>query len=84
MGEGNTSIPTRPSLPLAQFWGGRLQLGSGTPQDVRNQGQSFLGAQRAVHLSGFGLSFHFGRDARAEHPADLWRNLSRIVSGGLN
>jgi len=96
-----TLILTRSSLPLVQFWGGRLQLDAFQStlhiQNVqlgpcRNAGwratrfsaQSCFGGSRSLHLSGLSLSLHFGREARTEHPEQLWRRLTRIVGTVLN
>jgi hypothetical protein len=38
----------------------------------------------SVDLSGVSLSFHFGRDARTEHPVQEWRRFVRIAGGVLN
>jgi len=101
MDEVKTLILTQSSLPLVQFWGGRLQLDAFQStlhiQNVqlgpcRNAGwratrfsaQSCFGGSRSLHLSGLSLSLHFGREARTEHPEQLWRRLTRIVGTVLN
>jgi hypothetical protein len=38
----------------------------------------------SVDLSGFSLSFRFGRDARAGHQVQGWRRLLRVAGGVLN
>jgi hypothetical protein len=50
----------------------------------RLPGQSHPGGPRPLNLSGLSLSFHFSRDARTGHPAQLWRRLTRIVGSVLN
>lgn len=52
---------------------------SGGPQDFRPPRQSYRGGPRSVDLYGVSLSFHFGRDARIGHPAQIWRRVARIV-----
>jgi hypothetical protein len=101
MDEVRTVILTQSSLPLVQFWGGRLQLdafqgtlhiqngqlglaGVGAMRNALLSGQTYPGGPRSVHLSGLSLSFRFGRDARTEHPAHLWRRLTHMVDAVLN
>ena len=96
MDEVRTLILTQSSLPLFQFWGGRLQLDAfqstlriqngllGGTRASRFAGQSYPGGLRSVHLSGLSLSFRFGRDARTGHPAQLWRRLTRTLDAVLN
>jgi hypothetical protein len=101
MDEVRTVILTQSSLPLVQFWGGRLQLdafqstlriqnsqfglvGGGGMRNSLLSGQSFPGGPRSVHLSGLSISFRFGREARTEHPAQLWRRLTHVVDAVLN
>jgi hypothetical protein len=101
MDEVKTLTLTQSSLPLVQFWGGRLQLNAFQstlhsqnvqlgPFDNHGMGasrlprQSYPGGPRSVHLSGLSMSFHFDRDARTGHPAQLWRRLTRIVDAVLN
>jgi hypothetical protein len=86
------------SLPIVQLWGGRIQLyafqstlqsqslqlgllGYGGMKGFLPLAQSYSGGTRSTRLS---ISFHFGRDARTERPAQAWRNLSRIVGTVLN
>ena len=94
--EVRTLILTQSSLPLFQFWGGRLQLDAfqstlriqngqlGGMHASRLAGQSYPGGLRSIHLSGLSLSFRFGRDARTGHPAMLWRRLTRTLDAVLN
>jgi hypothetical protein len=98
MDEVRTLILTQSSLPLVQFWGGRLQLdafqstlhiqngqlGPAGMRASRLAGQSYPGGLRSVHLTGLSLSFRFGRDARIGHPAQLWQRLTRMVDAVLN
>jgi hypothetical protein len=98
MDDVRTLILTQSSLPLGRLWGGRLQLdafqstlhlqnvpfGNGGMRDSRFSGQSYPGGPRSIHLSGLSLSFHFSRDARTGHPAQLWRRLARSVVAALN
>jgi len=101
MNEVRTVILTQSSLPLVQFWGGRMQLdafqstlhiqngqlglaGVGPVAGSLVSGQSYPGGPCSVHLSGLSLSFRFGRDARPEHPARLWRRLTHMVDAVLN
>jgi hypothetical protein len=98
MEEVKNLILTLSSLPLVQLWGGRIQLyafqstphsqnlqlgllGYGGMQGFRIPPQSYPGGTHSTRLS---ISFHFGRDARTERPAQAWRNLSRIVGAVLN
>ena len=100
MDEVKTLTLTQRSLPLVRLWGGRLQLeafhstphihndqlgffGGGMP-GVRLAGQRYPSGPRPLDLSGLSLSFHFSRDARTGHPAQLWRRLTRIVDSVLN
>jgi hypothetical protein len=53
-------------------------------QGFRSLRQSYLGGPRSIHLSGFSLSFHLGRDARTRRPTQVWRRLPRIVGTVLN
>ncbi len=53
-------------------------------QGFRSARQSYPGGPSSVHLSGFSLSFHFGRDARTGRQTEAWRYLSRIVGTVLN
>ena len=100
MNEVRTVILTQSSLPLVQFWGGRLELdafqstlhlesgmgliGTGGMRNSLLSGQSYPGGPRSVHLSGLSLNIRFGREARSEHPAQLWRRLTGIVGAVLN
>jgi hypothetical protein len=96
MDEVKTLILTQSSLPLVQFWGGRLQLAAfqstlhiqngqlGPAGNSRLAGQSYPDGLRSVHLSGLSLSFRFGRDARSGHPAQLWRRLTQMVGAVLD
>ncbi len=68
---------TQSSLPLTQLWSGQLHLDA-------FQNTLHIQNQRSVHLSGLSVSFHFGQGARAEHPTQSWRSLSRIVRTALN
>jgi hypothetical protein len=98
MDDVRTLILTQSSLPLVRLWGGRLQLdafqstlhlqnvpfGIGGMRESRFSSQSYPGGPHSIHLSGLSLSFHFGRDARTGHPAQLWRRLTRTVVAALN
>jgi hypothetical protein len=100
MDEVKTLTLTQWSLPLVRLWGGRLQLEAfhSTPhiqndqwgpfgaavRSFRPPGQRYPGGPRPLDLSGLSLSFHFSRDARTAHPAQLWRRLTRIVDSALN
>jgi hypothetical protein len=91
-----TFLYTQTSVPLIQFWGGRLQLDvfqstfhiqnmqPGVMGVVRSPGQSYPGGPRSSQLSGVSLSFAFGRGARGERPSELWRHLTRIGGNVLN
>ena len=87
MEEFRTVFFTRSSVPLAQAWSGRLQLGA-FQSTLRVQNlQLFPGGPRSIHSSGssgISLSFHFGRDAQTGHPIQTWRCLSRIFGSVLN
>jgi hypothetical protein len=91
-----TLFLTQSSLPLVQFWGGRLRLAGFTstlhmqnvrlgpsaasgPPDFRRFRQGYPVEPRSVSLYGLSLSFHFGRDAQAGRPTQIWRCLTRIV-----
>ena len=84
MREVKTLFLTQSSLPLVQLWSGRLQLDAFQDtlhiQDVQRHPRGLS----SVHLSGFSLSFHFGRDARTGRPIQAWRCLPRIVGTVLN
>jgi len=98
--EVRSLILTQSSLPLVQFWGGRLELdafqstfifrtglslvGTGGMRDSRLSGQNYTGGPRSVHLSGLSLNLRFGRDARIGHSAQLWRRLTGMVGAVLN
>jgi hypothetical protein len=93
MREVKTLILTQSLLPLVQFWSGRLrldgftstlhmqnvELGPSAGGGLRPQRQSYPGGPRSVDLYGVSLSFHFGRDAQVERPAQIWRCLARIA-----
>jgi hypothetical protein len=82
--EFRTVFFTQSSVPLAQAWSGRMQLGA-FQSTLRVQNlQLFPGGPRSIHSSGISLSFHFGRDARTGHPVQAWRCLSRIFGSVLN
>jgi hypothetical protein len=97
MNEVKTLTLTQWSLPLVRLWGGRLQLEAfhSTPHiqndqlgryggGMRGSGQRYPSGPRSLDRSGLSLSFHFSRDARTAHPAQLWRRLTRIVDSALN
>jgi hypothetical protein len=98
MEQVKTLFFTHLSVPVVQLWGGRLQLdafqntlhiqnvrlGPLGMLDFRRPRQSYPGGPLSVHLSGFSLSFHFGRGSRTGRPAQVWRSLSRIVGTVLN
>ena len=71
------SVPHIQNVQLGPF-------GYGGMRGFRLPGQSYLGGPRPLDLSGLSLSFHFSRDARTGHPAQLWRRLTRIVESVLN
>jgi hypothetical protein len=92
--EVKTAVLTQSSLTLLQLWSGRLQLGAfkstlhiqnmqlvgnGSIQNSRLLRQLSPAAPPSVNLSGLSLSFRFGRNARTEHPAQLWRPLTLIA-----
>jgi hypothetical protein len=82
--EFRTVFFTQSSVPLAQAWSGRMQLGA-FQSTLRVQNlQLFPGGPRSIHSSGISLSFHFGRDARTGHPVQAWRCLSRIFGSVLD
>jgi hypothetical protein len=58
--------------------------GYGGMEGFRPTQQSYLGRPLSVHLSGFSLSFHFGRDSRTRPPTQLWRHMTRFVGAVLN
>lgn len=98
--EVKTLLFTQSSMPLFRLWSGRLQLNAFQNtlfvQNVqldplgyggaleRHPRRIYPGGPRSVDLVGVSLSFHFGRDARAERPAQAWRCLSRIVGNVLH
>jgi hypothetical protein len=97
--EVKTSVLTQSSLTLLQLWSGRLQLGAfkstlhiqnmqlvgnGSIQNSRLLRQLCPAAPPSADLSGLSLSFHFGRNARTEHPAQLWQLLTRMARAVLN
>lgn len=45
--------------------------------------QSYLGGPLSVHFTGFGLSFHFGRDSRTRSPTHPWQRMKQFVGGAL-
>jgi hypothetical protein len=64
-----------------------VQLGpsaSGGLQDFRPPRESYPGGPRSVDLYGVSLTFHLGRNARTDHPTQVWRCVSRMVSTVLN
>jgi len=64
-----------------------VQLGpsaAGGLQDFRPPRESYPGGPRSVDLYGVSLSFHFGRNAGAGRPPQVWRCLSRIVGSARN
>jgi len=64
-----------------------VQLGpsaSGGLQDFRPPRESYPGGPRSVDLYGVSLTFHLGRNARTDHPTQVWRCLSRIARVVLN
>ncbi len=96
MYEVKTLLFTESSVPLIRLWSGRLQLngfqntvfiqnvqldplGYGGSLDLHPR-RIYPGGPRSVDLEGISLSFHFGRAARAEHPTQALRSLSRILS----
>ena len=96
MDEVKTLILTQSSLPIVQFWGGRLQLDAfqstlriqngllGGMRGSRLAGQNYPGALRSVHLAGLSLSFRCGREARTGHPVRLWQRLAQTLDAVLN
>ncbi len=73
----NNLVQTLTKMPLAQTWGGRLQL------DLLPSKSHTPGLPSGNGLS---LSFHFSRDreVRAGGPAKAWRCVSQIVAAALN
>lgn len=94
-----TLIFTRSSLPLVQFWSGKVQLDAfqttlriqnvqfgtlgGAVPDFRLAQQDFPGGSRSVHLSGLNLTFHFGRVGRTRGPMQIWNCVPRIAAALL-
>jgi hypothetical protein len=65
----------------------KAKLGCFGDGDMLNscfQRQSYPGGPGSLSFSGLSLSFHFGRDARIEHPVPLWQRLTEIVGAVLN
>jgi hypothetical protein len=58
--------------------------GYSNTQDFPSARQSYYGGPNSVRFSGLSLSFHFGGDARAAHPAVGLRRLTRVVGNVLN
>jgi len=58
--------------------------GYGGMQGFRSARQSYYGGPNSVRFSGLSLSFHFGGDARAAHPTEVLRRLTRIVDNVMN
>jgi hypothetical protein len=58
--------------------------GYGGMEGFRPTRQSYPGSPLSVHLSGFSLSFHFGRDSRTRPSTHLWRHMTRLVGSVLN
>ena len=94
MREVKTLFLTQSTLPLLQLWGGRLRLDGFTSKlhmrnvqlgpsaaggllDFRPQ-RGYPGGPPSIGLCGVSLSFHFGRDAQLERPAQIWQRLARI------
>jgi hypothetical protein len=65
------------NVQLGPFGNGGMR-GSNLPR------QNYPGGPGSIHLSGFSLSFQFGRDALTGHPAHLWQRLTGIVGAVLN
>lgn len=97
--EFRTSLLTQSSLTLVQLWGGRIQLGAfkstlhiqnmqlvgnGSMQSSRLLRQICSGEPTSVNFSGLSLSFYFGREARTEHPVQLWQRVTRMAGAVLN
>jgi len=64
-----------------------VQLGPvsyGGTQDFRRPLQGFPGGPGSIRVSGLSMSFHFGGDARAAHPTEVLRRLTRIVDNVMN
>ncbi len=55
-------------------------LGYGGALDLRPPRRIYPGGPRSVELVGVSVSFHFGREARAEHSTQAWRCVTRIFS----
>lgn len=61
-----------------------VQMGpsaAGGPQDFRPWRQSYLGAPPSVNFYGVSMTFHFGRDAQAGRPAQIWHSVARLIGG---
>jgi hypothetical protein len=59
-------------------------LACGGMQGLRSPRQGYPGGAPSLHFSGLSLTFHFGRNARTEHPIQAWQRLSRVVGNVLN
>jgi hypothetical protein len=66
------------NVQLGSFGNGGMQGSNLARQNYGGPGSLHLS------LSGLSLSFQFGRDARREHSAQLWRRLTGIVGAVLN
>jgi len=89
--ETKTLFETQSRLPVAQVWGGRLQvnlfmgtlrtrnfvLGPLSPNDASQRARQLSSAS----LYGVGVSLPLGRSAGWEGSKGLWRSLQRIVRG---
>jgi hypothetical protein len=73
----NALVQTLTKMPIAQTWGGRVQLDV-LPGKSRTPG--------TPSGNGLSLSFHFNRDreVRAGGPVQAWRCVSQIVAAALN
>ncbi len=61
-----------------------VQLGpsaAGGLEDFRPWRQGVPGAPPSVDSYGVSMTFHFGRDAQAGRPAQIWRTVARVVGG---
>ena len=54
-------------------------VGYGGALDLRPPRRIYPGGPRSVELVGVSVSFHFGREARAEGSMQAWRCVARMV-----
>lgn len=86
----DTSFVTESRVPIAQLWGGRLQLdGFESVLNMENvlfgpsgSGHPGVMMPREVVLYGISLRFRLGRDGQTGSRAEIWQCLARIVGAG--